>query len=339
MELVEGGTLTLTARKAVVIATGSHTAVPPIEGIDDVGAYTNRDIVTCPDVPESLVLLGAGPVGLEMAQAWKSLGTKEVTVVERLAVDDLPHIEPFAMHLLLEAFEEAGIRVMMSSTAVAVSQADGLVTVRLASGETVAASRLVLATGRRPNTADLGLEHVGLIPGEVVTVDDSMRASGVADGWLYAVGDVNGRALFTHQGKYQARQAGDHILGKGTTAWADNVAVPSKILTDPQVASVGLTERRARERGIDVRVVELGLAVAPSSLTGRDLKGGVKFVVDEDRKVLVGATFVGPSAGEMVHAATIAIVVEVSLDTLWHATPAFPTMGELWLCFLEAYGY
>ena len=339
VDLAEGGTQQLAARKAVVIATGSHTAVPSIDGIDEVDAYSNRDIVTCPDVPESLVILGAGPVGLEMAQAWKSLGTKEVTVIDRLGVDELPHMEPFAVKVLIEAFEEEGIHVILGSGAVAVSRADGGVTVQLERGEAVTASRLVLATGRRPNTSDLGLESVGLTPEDVIDVDDSLQAIGLDGGWLYAVGDVNGRALLTHQGKYQARQAGDHILGKGTTAWADNVAVPSVVFTDPQVASVGLTERRARERGIDVKVVELGLSVAAASLLGKDLKGGVKFVVDQQRKVLVGATFVGPTAGEMVHAATIAIVGEVSLDRLWHATPPFPTMSELWLRFLEAYGY
>jgi dihydrolipoamide dehydrogenase len=339
IDLAEGGTRELTARKAVVLATGSHTSVPPIEGIEDVGAYTNRDIVVCKDVPDSLVILGAGPVGVEMAQAWKSLGAKEVTVVERLRPDEFPRLEPFAVEILVEALEEEGIRVLTGTGAVKVEGAGDMVTVTLDNGETVTAQRLVLATGRAPNTDDLGLETVGLTPGKWVEVDDTLQATGVEGGWLYAVGDLNARALVTHQGKYQARQAGDHILGKGTTAWADNVAVPAVIFTDPQVATVGLTERHAREQGVNVRVIQMGLAVAASSLTGKDLKGGVKFVVDEDRKVLVGATFVGPTAGEMVHAATIAIVGEVSLDKLWHATPAFPTMSELWLRFLEAYGF
>ena len=339
VELSEGGVRELTARKAVVIATGSTSAVPPVKGIDDVGAYTNRDIVVCPDVPESLIILGAGPVGLEMAQAWKSLGTSEVTVVERLRADEMRGIEPFAMEVILEAFAEEGIRVIMGTSVVEASRADNAVTVTLESGEKVTASRLVLAAGRKARTTGIGVESVGLTPGETIQVEDSMQVKGVPGGWLYAVGDVNGRALLTHQGKYQARQAGDHILGKGTTAWADNVAVPAVIFTDPQVGSVGLTERAARERGVNVKVVEMGLAVAASSLMGKDLKGGVKFVVDEDRKVLVGATFVGPNAGEMVHAATIAIIGDVSLDKLWHATPSFPTLSELWLRFLETYGY
>ena len=339
VELSEGGVRELTARKAVVIATGSTSAVPPVKGIGDVGAYTNRDIVVCPDVPESLIILGAGPVGLEMAQAWKSLGTSEVTVVERLRADEMRGVEPFAMEVVLEAFAEEGIRVIMGTSVVEARRADDAVTVTLENGETVTASRLVLATGRKARTTDIGVESVGLTPGATIQVEDSLQVKGVPGGWLYAVGDVNGRALLTHQGKYQARQAGDHILGKGTTAWADNVAVPAVIFTDPQVGSVGLTERAARERGVNVKVVEMGLAVAASSLMGKDLKGGVKFVVDEDRKVLVGATFVGPNAGEMVHAATIAIIGEVSLDKLWHATPSFPTLSELWLRFLETYGY
>jgi pyruvate/2-oxoglutarate dehydrogenase complex dihydrolipoamide dehydrogenase (E3) component len=171
-----------------------------------------------------------------------------------------------------------------------------------------------------------------------ISVSDTLQADGVDGGWLYAVGDVNGRALFTHQAKYQARQAGDHILGKGTMAWADHVAVPGVIFTDPQVGSVGLTEREAAAKGLHVKAVELPLSVAGGSLRGRGLRGGAKWIVDEDRRVLLGATFVGPEAGELLHAATIAIIGEVTLDKLWHATPAFPTMSELWLRFLEAYG-
>ena len=169
-------------------------------------------------------------------------------------------------------------------------------------------------------------------------MNDHLVVSGVEGGWLYAVGDVNGRALLTHQGKYQARQAGDYILGKQTAAWADNVAVPAVMFTDPQIASVGVTERVASERGLNVRAIEMGWAVAASALLGKDTKGGAKFIVDKDRHVLVGVTFAGPGAGELIHAATIAIVGEVTLDRLWHATPAFPTMSEIWLRFLESYG-
>jgi pyruvate/2-oxoglutarate dehydrogenase complex dihydrolipoamide dehydrogenase (E3) component len=339
VELAGGGVQELVARKAVVIATGSTPALPAIKGIEDVGAWTSRDIVTAKEVPESLIILGAGPVGLEMAQAWKSLGTKSVTLIERRLPEELTRIEPFAMTLVLEALAEDGVVVRMPCIVHEVSRKDGVVAATMDQGETLSAAEVVVATGRQPNTGNVGLETIGLPTEGPIKVEDSMQAVGVDGGWLYAVGDVNGRGPLTHQGKYQARQAGDHILGKGTGAWADNIAIPAVIFTDPQIASVGLTEARARAQGIPVKVVELGLVGAAASLAGKDLRGGVKFVVDEQRNVLVGATFVGPTAGEMLHATTIAIVGEVTLDTLWHAVPAFPTMSELWLRFLESYGY
>jgi len=334
VELAEGGTQEIEARKAVVVATGSHTAVPPIDGIEDVEPLKSRDITSLQRVPDSLVIVGAGAVGLEMAQAWRSLGTREVTVVGR----ETSRIEPFAMRIVREAFEEKGIRMIVGHEVVSVAKAPAGVVVTLDDGRKEDAEHIVLATGRHANTSGLGLESVGLDEGEFIEVDDSLRAKGVAGGWLYAVGDCNGRALFTHQGKYQARQAGDHILGKGTSAWAEGKGAGGVIFTDPQIAMVGLTERTARERGINVRALELGLDVAAKSLRGEGVRGGVKWVVDEDRGVLIGATFVGPEIGELLHSATIAIVGEVPLTTLWHATPSFPTMSELWLRFLEAYG-
>jgi pyruvate/2-oxoglutarate dehydrogenase complex dihydrolipoamide dehydrogenase (E3) component len=335
--LAEGGTVELTARKAVVLATGSHSIIPRIDGIEDVAPLDNRDIVVKQEVPESLVILGGGAVGLEMAEAWNSLGSK-VTVVTHSTLDDARRVEAFAMHIIDESFTAKGIRLKAGCAVVAATRdADG-VTVALDNGERIAAAELVLAVGRAPNTVGLGLEAVGVDPNAKLAVNDALQVADVEGGWLYAVGDVNGRAMMTHQGKYQARQAGDHILGKGTTAWADNVAVPGVIFTDPQIAMVGLTESVAIERGLNVRAIELGLNVGGASLRGRGLRGGAKWIVDEDRHVLVGATFVGPEAGEMLHAATIAIVGQVPLETLWHATPAYPTMSEIWLRFLEAYG-
>jgi dihydrolipoamide dehydrogenase len=253
VELAEGGTQEVIARKALVVATGSHANVPAIDGIDEVGAYLDRDITTAQTVPESLVILGGGAVGLEMAEAWASLGTKEVTVVDHHTLDDLRHVEPFAMHIVAESLKAKGIRFRTECDVASTAMVDGQVVVTLDNGDRVTAERLVLAAGRRPNTAGLGLEALGLPEGEPIKVSDTLQAEGVDDGWLYAVGDVNGRALFTHQAKYQARQAGDHILGKGTTAWADHVAVPGVIFTDPQVGPVGMTEREAREKGVNVR--------------------------------------------------------------------------------------
>jgi dihydrolipoamide dehydrogenase len=172
-----------------------------------------------------------------------------------------------------------------------------------------------------------------------VEVDAQLRARGVEGGWLYAVGDVNGRNLLTHMGKYQARLVGDNILGRQSHAWADARATPQVIFTHPQLASVGLTEAQARERGFPVRIVQVGLdSVAGTALLGEGFDGAVKLVVDEKRRILLGATFVGPEVGELLHAATIAVAGEVPLDTLWHAVPAYPSVSEVWLRLLEAYG-
>ncbi len=213
-------------------------------------------------------------------------------------------------------------------------------TLTLDDGRSVTGDELLVAVGRRPNTEDVGLDTVGLEPGQEVEVDDQLRAKGVPGAWLYAVGDVNGRALLTHMGKYQARIAADVILkGSSLEAWADHRAVPSVVFTDPQLATVGLTEREAREQGIDVRVVHYPTGdVSGAKVHGLDITGTSQIVVDESRHVIVGATFTGPGVGEMLHAATIAVAGEVPLDVLWHAVPSFPTISEVWLRLLEAYG-
>ena len=227
----------------------------------------------------------------------------------------------------------------------------GPVTATLDDGRQLTADELLVATGRAPRTEDVGLETVGLTPGEWIDVDDSMRATGVPGGWLYAAGDVNGRVLLTHQGKYQARVAGDVIAararGEATdppawsryTATADHTAVPQVVFTDPEVAAVGLSEQHARDAGHPVDVAEYPMgSVAGAALFADGYTGRAKFVIDRDRRVLLGATFVGPGAGELLHAATIAVVDQVSLDRLWHAVPAYPTISEVWLRLLEAYG-
>jgi dihydrolipoamide dehydrogenase len=211
--------------------------------------------------------------------------------------------------------------------------------------DAVVADEILVAVGRTPATGDLGLETVGLQPGRFIEVDDRLRAVGVAGDWLYAVGDVCGRALLTHMGKYQARLAADVITGRRDLAGApvrdlaDPAAVPRVTFTDPQVSAVGLTERAAREAGIAVRAVSVPTgSVAGASVRGEEITGTSKIVVDEARRVLVGATFTGPDTQEMVHAATIAIVGEVPLERLWHAVPSFPTVSEVWLRLLEVYG-
>jgi dihydrolipoamide dehydrogenase len=253
----------------------------------------------------------------------------------------LGNLEPFAGDEVARSFADEGIEVLTDAEVVGVDRAapDAPVTVEVDGGRTVEADELLVAVGRRPATADVGLDTIGLEPGKAVGVDGCMRATGVDGDWLYAVGDVNGRVMLTHMGKYQARIAADVILGRDITAWANERAVPYVVFTDPQVGSVGLTEARAREAGIDVRTVEYELGnVAAAGTHGVDVGGTTKLVVDEERRVVVGATFVGPEVAELVHSATIAIAGEVSLDTLWHAVPSFPTLAEVWLRLLEAYG-
>jgi dihydrolipoamide dehydrogenase len=284
-----------------------------------------------------------------MAQAWKRLGAREVTVVDS-ASRLVTKFEPFAGDELRGAFEAEGITVVLDASVERASRNGssdaGAVTLTLADGRALTGDELVVATGRRPNTDDVGLDTVGLESGKPVEVDDRLRAIAVEssrvgdDAWLYAIGDCNGRTLLTHMGKYQARIAADAILKDSTvTAWADHRAVPSVVFTDPQLAMVGLTEAKAREQGIDVKVVSYGIGdVAGASVRGKDITGTAQLVVDDARRVVVGATFTGPGVGEMLHAATIAIVGEVPLDTLWHAVPSFPTMSEVWLRLLEEYG-
>jgi dihydrolipoamide dehydrogenase len=336
-----GGVRRLEARKAVVLATGSAPAIPPVDGLRDIRIWDSRDATSAKAVPERLLVLGGGVVGVEMAQAWKRLGAREVTIVarsERL----VRTLEPFAGDELRAAFEHEGITVLLGTevTRAARGADDAPVELTLADGRTLVGDELLVAAGRCPNTDDLGVDAVGLQPGEPVEVDDQLRATGVDGGWLYAIGDVNDRVLLTHMGKYQARVAADAILyGSSIEAWADHRAVPAVIFTDPQLASVGLTEAAARERGIDVRVVSYGTGdVAGASVHGKGITGTSQLVVDERRRVIVGATFTGPGVGEMLHAATIAVVGEVPLDTLWHAVPSFPTVSEVWLRLLEAYG-
>jgi pyruvate/2-oxoglutarate dehydrogenase complex dihydrolipoamide dehydrogenase (E3) component len=259
--LADGSVRALEATKAVVLATGSSAVVPPIEGLHDVEPWDSRAITSAKAVPERLLVLGGGVVGVEMAQAWKRLGSHEVTIL-----DDSPRLltdfEAFVSAELRSAFEEEGITVVLDASVERAARegSAGSVTLTLADGRTFTGDEFLVAAGRRPNTDDVGLDAVGLEPGKPVEVDDQLRATGVpTDGgddgaaWLYAIGDCNGRTLLTHMGKYQARIAADAILnGSTATAWADHRAVPSVVFTDPQVAMVGLTEAKAREQGIDV---------------------------------------------------------------------------------------
>lgn len=345
-----GSVRRLTARRAVVLATGTGAAIPPIPGLTEVKPWDNRDVTGAKDVPRRLLVLGGGAIGAEMAQAMKRLGAEEVTVIE--AADRLVfREEPFAGEELKEAFEAEGITVLTGVKMTAARRAspagsgglggasDGPVVATLEDGRQLTGDEILVAVGRRPATAELGLETVGLEPGRYVEVDEHLRAVAVTGEWLYAVGDCNGKALLTHMGKYQARIAADVILGKDAADRASTAWVPRVTFTDPQVCAVGLTEAQAREKGLDVRVVTHPTGgVAGATVQGRGITGTSQLVVDESRQVIVGATFTGPGTQELLHSATVAMAGEVTLDRLWHAVPSFPTVSEVWLRLLETYG-
>lgn len=343
----DGAEVHVVARHAVVVSTGSAALLPDIEGLKDAAPWTSRDATGVRDVPTSLAILGGGVVGCEMATLFASFGCA-VTLIARSGL--LGGQEPFAGEAVAEALRQAGVDVRTGADVASVSRdSDGDVTLTLGDGAQVRAAEVLVATGRVPRTGDIGLESVGLEPGAWLDVDDTLRVRGVD--WLYAVGDVNHRALLTHQGKYQARAAGDVIaaraLGQAVddapwgahVATADHFAVPQVTFTDPEVASVGHTEASAKAAGISIRVLDYDLSWVSGASTHADhYRGRARAVVDVERRVLVGATFVGPDIAELLHSATIAVVGEVPLDRLWHAVPSYPTVSEVWLRWLEELG-
>jgi dihydrolipoamide dehydrogenase len=345
-----GRSRSLTARHAVVLATGSDPLIPDVAGLRAARPWTNREATDVHEVPKRLVVIGGGPVGCELAQALHALGAEETTVLvagDRL----LPRHEPFAGELVQQSFRAAGISVRLGCTAASVGRpiAGGPVTVRTGDGSLIEADQILVATGRRPNVTGIGLETVGLPPPDgPVAVDASLRAAGVPGGWLYAVGDVNGRNLLTHMGKYQARVCADVIAARaagqpedqpGLRDSADDHGAPQAIFTDPQVCAAGRTEAQARADGFTVRAVEYDMArVDGAALQADGYTGRVKAVIDESSRTLLGFTLAGPAVVDHLHAATIAVTARVPLEQLWHAVPAFPTVSEFWLRLLEEYG-
>ena len=352
----DGTTVALSARHAVIVATGSEPVIPDVDGLATSRPWTSREATSAQVVPASLVILGGGVVGVEMATAYADLGAR-VTLVHR-GDRLLAAAEPFAGEALAESLAAMGVELRLRATVTRVERDGDGVTVHLGDGGTVSAAEVLVATGRRPRTTDVGLDTIGLAPGAPLKVDDQLQVTGVPGGWLYAVGDVTGRVGTTHQGKYQGRIAGDVVAARygpdadapaaaafsgpllsRYSAGADHAAQTQVVFTRPEVAWVGLTERRARDAGLDVRAIDVPLgSAAGTSLHSDDATGQVRLVVDIDRNVAVGATFVGPDVAEMLHAATIAVIGEVPLDRLWHAVPAYPTMSEVWLRLLEAAG-
>jgi len=341
---VQVGEEILLARQAVVLSTGSQPVIPDVPGLAEAEPWTSREATSADRVPESLVVLGAGVVGVELAQAWARLGSR-VTLLARTGL--LGGQEEFVGELVAEALRADGVDVRLGVEPVQVS---GAFEVELSDGTTFSAEKFLVATGRRPRTDGIGLETVGLADGSALSVDDTGLVEGVEGQWLYATGDVSGRAKLTHQGKYDARITGDVIAARAqgpveTPAWsrfaatADHRAVPQVVFTDPEVAQVGITAAQATEQGLNVRVVDYEIGnVAGASLVADGYSGKARMVVDEDRRVIVGVTFVGQDVAELLHAATVAIVGEVPLERLWHAVPSYPTVSEVWLRLLETYG-
>jgi dihydrolipoamide dehydrogenase len=354
------------------VATGSEPVIPDVPGLATVRPWTSREATAVQDVPASLAVIGGGVVAAEMATAFADFGTRVTLLVRGSRL--LPRYEPFAGDAVAAALADRGVDVRFDTQVERATRDDDGVHLQLSSADTLVAEEVLVAAGRRPRTADLGLESIGLSAGASLEVDDSMRVTAVEDGWLYAAGDVTGRVATTHQGKYDARVAGDviaarfpaHGAGSGTatgdvgpgeaapraghdadtagpwTRWratADHEAVPQVVFTRPEIATVGLTEAEARDAGYPVRAVTYPIgSVAGASVAADGYQGTAAIVVDTEREVILGATFVGPEVAEMLHAATIAVVGQVPLGRLWHAVPAYPTVSEVWLRLLETYG-
>ncbi len=323
------------ARKTVILASGSSASIPPIDGLRDAHPWTNREITTTKHVPASLMIIGAGVVGVEMSQAYATLGSG-VTLIEpeeRVLMRE----EPFASAQVADALRERGVDVRLGVGISKVVREAGEVAVTLQDGSIVTGEEVVVAAGRRPNTE--AVEPLGFEAGKPVEVDDWMRSTRCD--WLYAIGDVNGVALLTHMGKYQASIAADHITGRRTQAQhaANGPQSPRVVFTDPQVSAVGHTLHSAQAAGLNVRHVEVETSGnAGGSFYGHNAPGTARMIVDEDRRVIVGATVTGAEVADFIHAFTIAIVGEVPIERLWHAVPSFPTRSELWLRLLESYG-
>ncbi len=345
-----GGRRRLRARHAVALCTGTGALVPRLPGVAEAKPWTSREATSAHKAPARLVVVGGGVVGVEMATAWNALGS-EVTMLIR-GSGLLPKMEPFVGELIAESLAEAGVKVRTGVNVASLDRpaADGPVTVLIDDGQSIVADEVLFAVGRTPKTDDLGLESIGLQPGSWLNVDDSCRVQAVDGDWLYAVGDVNSRALLTHQGKYQARMAGAAIaaIAHGTpldtrpwgahVATADRLAVPQVVFSEPEAASVGMTADEAQRAGLRVRVVDYDLGrVSGASLYADGYRGRARMIVDLDREVVLGATFVGAGIGELVHSATVAVAGEVPIARLWHAVPSFPTMSEIWLRLLETY--
>lgn len=351
VSMASGEPVVLAARHAIVVCSGSRTQLPDLPGIDEARPWTNREATSSSFVPPRLAVIGAGGVSVEMATLWRGLGS-DVTLLARGA-SLLSRMEPFVGEVVTRGLRDAGVDVRLGVSVRALHRRgdDFPVRLELDDGSELEVNEVLFATGKAPSTGDIGLETVGLVPGAWLDVDDSCRVGAISDGWLYAAGDVNHRALLTHQGKYQGRIAGAAIGARArgkpldTRPWgahattADHHAVPQHFFTDPEVATVGLTVEGAVQAGYRVHTVdvEIGDVVVGAALYADGYTGRARMVVDVESDRMLGVTLTGPGAAELLHSATIAVACQVPINRLWHAVPCFPTLNEMWLKLLEAY--
>lgn len=328
----------VTAGRAVVIATGSTPRVPAV--FEGVPVWDHRDATGVQEVPARLIIVGGGPVACEAATWMTALGS-QVTLLVR-GSDVLADAEPFVSDLVTAGLESAGVTVHTFTEVTSVRRPGGIdpglgrvkggaVTVRTSESELIEAEELLLATGRRPDLDRLNLDSVNVDAAAVAHGDHA----GLPD-WLHVIGDASGGPALTHMGKYRARLLAERLVDTGSDDSPAAAPVPQVVFTEPQVGSVGLTEAQARAAGHTVRAAEVEFNdVAGAALLRDDLTGRAKLVTDAVTGLVLGATFVGPAAGELLHAATVAIVGQVPVSTLEHAVVAFPTASEVWLHLLE----
>lgn len=357
------GDRTLHARRAVVLATGSIAKIAPIEGLEAALPWTSRDATNVHEIPGRLAIIGGGVVACEAATWFASFGASVTLLVRDSRL--LRNVPDFASAAVLEGLRSVGVTVDLSTSPTSVRRPEaratgygrihgGPVSITTSPSENGVEQRrefdeVLAATGRAPSTHDLGLDTVGLedlsATHGYIPVDDSMRVVGVDGAWLFAVGDVNGRVLLTHQGKYQARVCGDVIAatsrgvrphGPRYAATSDHNAVPQVIFTQPEIASVGRSEDELRESGFDVRRVGVSMAVAGTSVQRDDDPGSAEMLLDAGTGRVLAATFVGPGASAQLHPATVAVSAGLTTEQLWHAVPAYPTPSEVWLRLCEA---
>ena len=341
------------ARHAVAVCTGSVPVIPDeIVGLREAKPWTTREAVSTSIVPDHLIILGSGPVGCELATAFVGFGGR-VTLVSG-GEELLSRFEPEAGKRVREGLVSKGVDVRLQAKPVKVERKGEKVEIELGGGETLSGSEILIATGRKPKTTDIGLDSIELEDGSDLDVDGTLCVPSVSGEWLYAVGDTNGQAPLTHMGKYSGKVAGDTIAAraKGTltkeatatafspySATAQHAAyTPQVTFTNPQVASVGLTLAQALKQGNKAKEVAVKMAGPGTFLHAEGYEGWAQWVLDEESHQLLGATFVGRDTADLLHASTVAIVGGVTIERLFHAVPSFPTTSEVYVSLLDACG-